>query len=211
VGKVCLTERRNPSILHGVKRYTGDARYWRELTHAQRAEFLGVEPPQPDPELSPRAKRNLVPHRLQQLREEQDWSQELLAEVFGVSRQTINAIEKGRSTPSLRLAMALARFFGTSVEDLFNEHVDDSWLRRLEAVERLRSNAADPSVKDARQMQWGVSRIGPHGAQCPPKEQVARGLRGSIPEGESSEQHAERIFNQQVTRALITGLEDEDD
>jgi putative transcriptional regulator len=41
---------------------------------------------------------------------------------MGVSRQTINSIEKERYTPSLPLAMALARFFETSVEDVF--HVD---------------------------------------------------------------------------------------
>jgi putative transcriptional regulator len=37
-----------------------------------------------------------------------------------VSRQTINSIEKERYTPSLPLAMALARFFETTVEDVFH-------------------------------------------------------------------------------------------
>jgi putative transcriptional regulator len=37
-----------------------------------------------------------------------------------VSRQTINSIEKERYTPSLPLAIALARFFGTTVEDVFH-------------------------------------------------------------------------------------------
>jgi putative transcriptional regulator len=40
-----------------------------------------------------------------------------------VSRQTINAIETGRYLPSLPLAIALARFFGKPVEELF--HGDD--------------------------------------------------------------------------------------
>ena len=40
-----------------------------------------------------------------------------------VSRQTINSIEKERYTPSLPLAIALARFFGTFVEEVF--HVND--------------------------------------------------------------------------------------
>jgi putative transcriptional regulator len=40
-----------------------------------------------------------------------------------VSRQTINSIEKERYTPSLPLAIALARYFGTYVEEVF--HVDD--------------------------------------------------------------------------------------
>jgi putative transcriptional regulator len=37
-----------------------------------------------------------------------------------VSRQTINSIETGRYTPSLPLAIALARFFGQAVEEMFD-------------------------------------------------------------------------------------------
>ena len=43
---------------------------------------------------------------------------------MGVSRQTINAIEKGRYLPSLPLAIALARHFGTSVEEMFSDNGD---------------------------------------------------------------------------------------
>ncbi len=46
-------------------------------------------------------------------------SQGALAEALGVSRQTINAIETNRYTPSLPMALALAKFFGTLVEQLF--------------------------------------------------------------------------------------------
>ena len=46
-------------------------------------------------------------------------SQKDLGKALGVSRQTINAIETGRYLPSLPLAMALARYFETNVEDLF--------------------------------------------------------------------------------------------
>ena len=53
------------------------------------------------------------------LRTERDLSQEDLARVVGVSRQTINSIEKERYTPSLPLAIALARFFETTVEEVF--------------------------------------------------------------------------------------------
>jgi putative transcriptional regulator len=49
-------------------------------------------------------------------------SQQELAQAMNVSRQTINSIEKERYTPSLPLAIALARFFGKTVEDVF--HVD---------------------------------------------------------------------------------------
>lgn len=41
-----------------------------------------------------------------------------------VSRQTINSIETGRYTPSLQLAIAIARFFGTTVEEIFHaDHI----------------------------------------------------------------------------------------
>lgn len=46
-------------------------------------------------------------------------SQAELAVSLGVSRQTINAIETGRYIPSLPLAIALARFFGHAVEEVF--------------------------------------------------------------------------------------------
>jgi len=48
-------------------------------------------------------------------------SQAQLAEAMGVSRQTINSIETGRYTPSLPLALALARYFETTVEEVFDD------------------------------------------------------------------------------------------
>lgn len=47
-------------------------------------------------------------------------SQAELAERLDVSRQTINSIETDRYTPSLPLAIAIARFFGTCVEEIFH-------------------------------------------------------------------------------------------
>ena len=47
-------------------------------------------------------------------------SQAELAEEVGVSRQTINAIETERYTPSLPLAFALAEFFGKTIEEVFD-------------------------------------------------------------------------------------------
>jgi putative transcriptional regulator len=49
----------------------------------------------------------------------QGLSQGDLGNVLGVSRQTINAIETGRYLPSLPLAIALARYFDTTVEEIF--------------------------------------------------------------------------------------------
>jgi putative transcriptional regulator len=61
--------------------------------------------------------RNLV----RQLRTERGLSQGQLAAAMGVSRQTINSIEQDRYTPSLPLALALARFFEATVEEVFDE------------------------------------------------------------------------------------------
>jgi putative transcriptional regulator len=46
-------------------------------------------------------------------------SQGDLGKALGVSRQTINAIETGRYLPSLPLAIAIAQYFGTTVEEMF--------------------------------------------------------------------------------------------
>ena len=56
------------------------------------------------------------------LRGDRSLSQQQLGEAMGVSRQTINSIEKERYTPSLPLAIALARYFDRTVEEIF--HVD---------------------------------------------------------------------------------------
>ncbi len=46
-------------------------------------------------------------------------TQEQLADALGVSRQTILAIEHGKFNPSVVLALRLARFFGSTVEEIF--------------------------------------------------------------------------------------------
>jgi len=58
------------------------------------------------------------------LRSERALSQAELGKALGVSRQTINAIETERYTPSLPLAIALARFFGRPVEEVFENGSD---------------------------------------------------------------------------------------
>ncbi len=56
---------------------------------------------------------------VQELRTKRGMTQEALAEVVGVSRQTIIAIEKGNYTPSVLLALKIARSFDVRVEHLF--------------------------------------------------------------------------------------------
>ncbi|MCT9977964.1 helix-turn-helix transcriptional regulator [Acinetobacter sp. I-MWF] len=62
---------------------------------------------------------------LSELRAKQGWSQQQLAEYLGVSRQTINAIEKQRYDPSLPLAFKISKMFGLSIEAIFNAEDDD--------------------------------------------------------------------------------------
>lgn len=59
---------------------------------------------------------------LKELREAAGLSQAALAEALEVSRQTVNSIEKGRYDPSLPLAFTIAKFFDTTIEEIF--HVD---------------------------------------------------------------------------------------
>lgn len=62
-------------------------------------------------------------NRLKVLRAERDWTQADLANELDVSRQTINAIEKGKFDPSLPLAFKIARLFGLSIEDIFQDDI----------------------------------------------------------------------------------------
>lgn len=59
--------------------------------------------------------RNSLP----QLRAERGWSQGELSEQLGVSRQTVNALERGKYDPSLPLAFRIARLFERRIEDVF--------------------------------------------------------------------------------------------
>ena len=59
--------------------------------------------------------------RLKAARAAKDLSQQQLAERVGVSRQTINAIEKGDYNPSIRLCIAICRALGKSLDALFWE------------------------------------------------------------------------------------------
>jgi putative transcriptional regulator len=60
-------------------------------------------------------------NRLKVLRAERDWSQGDLAERLGVSRQSVNALETGKYDPSLPLAFKIARLFGLSIEEIFQD------------------------------------------------------------------------------------------
>jgi putative transcriptional regulator len=62
---------------------------------------------------------NVMKAKLKVFRAMRDLTQEALANEIGVTRQTVIAIEKGKYNPSLELAFKLARYFDTSIEDIF--------------------------------------------------------------------------------------------
>jgi putative transcriptional regulator len=65
-------------------------------------------------------------NRIKVLRAERDWSQADLAGYLGVSRQTINAIEREKYDPSLPLAFKIARLFDRSIEAIFEDGDNES-------------------------------------------------------------------------------------
>ena len=58
-------------------------------------------------------------NRLEELRKARGITQEELAALLEVSRQTISSLEKGRHNPSILLAFKISRYFGQSIEDIF--------------------------------------------------------------------------------------------
>jgi len=69
-------------------------------------------------------------NRLKVLRAERDWTQANLADELGVTRQTVNAIEKGKFDPSLPLAFKVARLFEMSIEDIFRDEPSTPRIQR---------------------------------------------------------------------------------
>ena len=60
-----------------------------------------------------------IQNRIKELRNARAWTQEQLAQAVGVSRQSINSIERERYVPSLALALTFARVFGCSTDEIF--------------------------------------------------------------------------------------------
>jgi putative transcriptional regulator len=61
----------------------------------------------------------MMKNNIRNLRKDKGLRQEDLAQILGVTRQTIIAIENDKYNPTLELAMKLARFLESSVEDIF--------------------------------------------------------------------------------------------
>jgi putative transcriptional regulator len=60
-----------------------------------------------------------VLNRVKELRSARGWTQEQLAQAVGVSRQSINSIERNRYVPSLTLALTFAKVFACSTDEIF--------------------------------------------------------------------------------------------
>ena len=60
-----------------------------------------------------------ITNRVKELRIALGWTQEQLAQAAGVSRQSINSIERNRYVPSLELALIFARIFACSTDEIF--------------------------------------------------------------------------------------------
>lgn len=61
-------------------------------------------------------------NHLKELRAEKGWSQAALGDELNISRQSVNAIEKGRYDPSLPLAFKIARLFEMKIEEIFSDN-----------------------------------------------------------------------------------------
>lgn len=64
-------------------------------------------------------------NRLELIRKERKITQEELASILEVSRQTIGSLENGRYNPSIILAFKIARYFGLTIEDIFIYEEED--------------------------------------------------------------------------------------
>jgi putative transcriptional regulator len=60
-----------------------------------------------------------IQNRIKELRSARGWTQEQLAKAVGVSRQSINSIERARYVPSLVLALTFAQVFGCTTDQIF--------------------------------------------------------------------------------------------
>ena len=67
----------------------------------------------------------IVKNRIEEIRKERGIKQEDFAKSMGVSRQTISSLENGRYNPSIILAFKIAKYFDTTIEEVFLIEEDD--------------------------------------------------------------------------------------
>ena len=64
-------------------------------------------------------------NRIEEIRKERGIRQDEFAKVLGVSRQTISSLENGRYNPSIMLAYKIAKYFDSTIEEVFIFEEDD--------------------------------------------------------------------------------------
>src|ERR1700681_4935359 len=84
-----------------------------------------------------------IQNRIKELRLERGWTQEQLADAVGVSRQSINSIERNRYVPSLALALTFARIFACTTDDIFKLE-----NQRLESQKLENQEPGSPKLED---------------------------------------------------------------
>lgn len=72
------------------------------------------------------SKKGKLENNLYVLRAEQRWSQKYVAEMLGVSRQTIHSLESNKYNPSLMLAFQIAKLFEVEITDIFQYLEEES-------------------------------------------------------------------------------------
>jgi putative transcriptional regulator len=65
-----------------------------------------------------------IENRVKELRIDRGWTQQELADAVGVSRQSINSIERSRYEPSLHLALVFARVFACPIDTIFSLEIE---------------------------------------------------------------------------------------
>lgn len=70
-------------------------------------------------------------NKLEEMRKKHGIKQEELADALEVSRQTIGSLENGRYNPSILLAFKIARFFNTTIEEIFLYEEEKLWIRKI--------------------------------------------------------------------------------
>ncbi|EGS30031.1 DNA-binding helix-turn-helix protein [Peptoniphilus sp. oral taxon 375 str. F0436] len=65
-------------------------------------------------------------NKLEEIRKKHGITQEELASILEVSRQTIGSLENGRYNPSILLAFKIARYFNLTIEDIFIYQEEDN-------------------------------------------------------------------------------------
>ena len=85
--------------------------------------------------------------RMKSARVARDLSQQQLADLIGVSRQTISAIEKGDYNPTINLCIAICRELGKTLDELITM-VSSKGGTTIAGLEKLRANNIEKAVKE---------------------------------------------------------------